>query len=73
MIVTEEEAKTKFCPHMRAPHSINDKIFTYNVKGTPLEYTQCIASDCMMWKVYDKKSSKGLCGLVYPRMMTIPK
>jgi len=45
--MTEEQAKTKWCPHARcvvdAPHYASGNIFGENRE-------KCIASDCMMWK-----------------------
>jgi hypothetical protein len=69
--MTEEEAKTKWCPHLRANGSN-----VLGVKEGEIERgtdTNCIASDCMMW-VSDGTASKeddpkhynklGHCGLV---------
>lgn len=65
MLLTEEEAKTKWCPEVKillsppqyegGPHYImtnryNDS--SYN----------CIASECMMWKKSLMEENKGYCG-----------
>ena len=53
MIVTEEEAKTKFCPMMR------DRV------GDVEAHKNCIASACMMyirWNM-DHEDERGFCGL----------
>ena len=55
MILTEKEAKTKFCPHIRIA-SYDSRSFepigTVNVhtKGADQTYEKCIASRCMMWR-----------------------
>lgn len=72
--MTEEEARTKWCPHVRHTDSENDN--TCNRAGvieTPMRWNSCIASDCMMWRGYpiqytkDCKNSTqqigGYCGL----------
>jgi hypothetical protein len=77
--MTEEEAKTKWCPHARCTNST----YTESANREPTSYPteslngacNCIASDCMMWcetepKKYgvprDGKTSEptGYCGLV---------
>jgi len=47
----EEEAKTKWCPHIQvtAAQSMNDVEYGDN-RGNGDENHNCIASDCMMWK-----------------------
>jgi hypothetical protein len=40
----EEEAKTKWCPHVRGTNASN----SYGGERMKAAYT-CIASDCMMW------------------------
>ena len=53
--MTEEEARTKWCPHVRFPDAGNRSEY-YNSK--------CIASDCMMWKIANSGSKEGHCGLI---------
>jgi hypothetical protein len=59
-MMTEEEAKTKWCPFMRTPHALGP---TAN---------RCIASECMAWRKWTPYYStiepyvdegKGYCGL----------
>lgn len=74
--MTEEQAKTKWCPMVRTPVfengqnqglSANDPNYTYST-------CLCIASDCMMWRItkeghsittgaYKDVPSEGYCGL----------
>ena len=63
IVVTEQEAKTKWCPHMTYcvnPHHVMD--------GLAAEYVQakCSASECMAWRwhgnIYGEECS-GYCGL----------
>jgi len=70
MILTEEEAKTKFCPHMRLPfHYDGDAYSGLNVRGTDRKmWAKCIASGCMMWRDNSAKGDeepRGFCGLAY--------
>jgi hypothetical protein len=53
--VTEEEAKTKWCPMIRSGHVAGMAINSYveMQKGAIdswYEQTRCIASGCMMWR-----------------------
>jgi hypothetical protein len=74
--MTEEEAKTKWCPHVRFldlgieddqpcnrhADDINGKEAGYNPK-----YARCIGSACMMWRwkahYAEESLSNGFCGL----------
>ena len=58
--MTESDAKTKWCPHVRYPNLMESELVAgnkysagcnTNAQGsrTPVAFT-CIASDCMMWK-----------------------
>ena len=51
-VMTEEEAKTKWCPHVRAMATFGDQFAgTYNRSiHDDLPNPACIASDCMMWR-----------------------
>jgi hypothetical protein len=49
MYLTEEEARTKWCPQQRAPQGRGD--YT-NREGFETS-TCCIASECMMWRWFD--------------------
>lgn len=44
--MTEEEAKTKWCPHMRISSYTGQAAI--NTTAEEFRY-KCIASDCMMW------------------------
>lgn len=60
MIITEEEARTKWCPHARgaAPFSFRDSetaVTSNRVwNAEPLEGTTCIGSRCMAWRWDDE-------------------
>ena len=64
MLLTEEEAKTKWCPMAR----LQDVGGTYNRCG-PAADLYCIASACMMWRKATLnngdyyKNGAGYCGL----------
>ena len=70
--MTEEEAKTKWCPMVRFGDtgSVSNRRMNGGSGGAG-EYSRCIASDCMMWKwkwygMTDKdghKPTDGHCGL----------
>ena len=80
MLLTEKQAKTKWCPHVRIVtnrkiddrHFINDeasynRIVIDDLKGTAIVpkrvFTNCIASECMMWKWHNAIHTNGYCGL----------
>lgn len=42
--MTEEQAKTKWCPMFRAGYMLDGGLPTNRLGG------KCIASDCMLWK-----------------------
>lgn len=61
--MTEDEAKTKWCPHARAlfvgnagPHPPSNRFGTTHGPGTPERWnsnpegSRCIASACMAWR-----------------------
>jgi len=47
VILSEEEAKTKWCPMVRYSQNFND--LTSNRPGE-YDHPYCMASDCMMWR-----------------------
>lgn len=57
MLVSEAEARTKWCPFARVPYSTGTSFNcaagpdpeAQNVTGWPLN-ARCIASDCMAWR-----------------------
>ncbi len=60
MILTEEEAKTKWCPMARVSVDELPECNRGDNDENPW-YSRCIASACMMWVTrYD---GKGFCGL----------
>ena len=73
MIFTEAEAKTKWCPMVRASSALAPHVSAWNVQfgETPQQDTRprCIASACMMWRRADANYSttppteRGYCGL----------
>lgn len=51
----EEEARTKWCPHVRTAWAMNPQnddapICTSN-RGNTDDKCRCVASDCMMWRL----------------------
>jgi len=60
-IITEKEAKTKWCPMAR----LSEMGGTLNRCG-PEASLQCIASDCMAWRLAHKDAAdgteRGYCG-----------
>ena len=76
--MTEEEAKTKWCPHVRASIDGSPNA-SANKDNSDWDYSKfkCIASDCMMWRYVDydyiipgnvppssKGALEGYCGLI---------
>ena len=75
--MTEEEAKTKWCPHARvvlpAGGYASGNRFDDSQPNPDYMESRCIASDCMMWKWlrssgkdgYGRPEEKtGYCGLI---------
>ena len=68
MILTEEEAKTKWCPFGRCVEKAWDAVVTLNdPRGDPGgDKTMCIASQCMAWRWGTKPSKwKHITGNIY--------
>ena len=68
-----EEAKTKWCPLVRADNSPWGDCFTAincNDKNRNPEWSRCIGPDCALWREECKQQgtgqSMGQCGLVVP-------
>ena len=64
MLLTEEQAREKWCPMARVEIDGGHLVNKLDKKWDPL----CIASDCMMWRwgepVLDGKNARqGYCGL----------
>lgn len=71
--MTEDEAKTKWCPMVRGAsepsHAANvvKSIYTntQSADSTPRlpHWAKCIADDCMMWRSENGVTVHGYCGL----------
>lgn len=72
--MTEEEAKKKWCPMIRPilTHDSDGNRYYTNNRLALKELTNCIASDCMMWRwknpeyvkgTEEDKQLSGYCGL----------
>jgi len=63
MIVSEKEAKTKWCPFVRTSYSLEEdgKALAAAINRTPDGGVSCIASECMAWRKSTPIS--GYCGL----------
>jgi len=71
MIVSEDKAKTMWCPHARVLETVNNE---NNEKSAPVAVNRitlhvgtqayCIASQCMAWRQVDRgqTESMGYCG-----------
>lgn len=75
--MTEDEAKTKWCPMARnesETSSFNRDINGFHSRNDKIPYSPCIASACMMWQVgiesYRDRGNdvpaSGSCGLTSP-------
>lgn len=55
-MITEDEAKTKWCPLARTPNYIatDHGSTNRNLRGEPLATSLCIASACMAWRKVDQ-------------------
>jgi hypothetical protein len=70
--MTEEQAKTKWCPMARVTTSDPRCHASWNIvsgEGASYSYQHCIASECMMWapsgySVEELGGKFGHCGLV---------
>jgi hypothetical protein len=55
--MTEDEAKTKWCPHVRVLSDEGSMVIATVNRGGGLQAdANCIASDCMMWRETDCES-----------------
>jgi hypothetical protein len=62
--LTEEDAKTKWCPFVRYHVRVGDNEISGNraeVAGVDNEVINCIASRCMAWRWH--VAQRGYCGL----------
>jgi hypothetical protein len=53
--MTEEEARTKWCPMSRVSLTKGEVGYNRVDGGIPSEYATCIGSDCMMWAASPKQ------------------
>ena len=66
--MTEDEAKTKWCPMVRSSDLEKDVDNCY-IKDRNPTYSRCIGSDCMMWRweldvrFAEMSKTDGHCGL----------
>jgi hypothetical protein len=68
-MVTEEEARRKWCPFVRDYYDWENKVVAVN-RGTAID-DRCWASDCMAWRwgldvwdsAVDERRRSGYCGL----------
>jgi hypothetical protein len=68
MLLTEEQARMKWCPHAMTATTMTQHPSFFGVgsgnrgyrTGTPYETCRCIASECMAWRWHD---GIGFCGL----------
>ena len=62
MLLTEEQARQKWCPFATTTSLSGGRIF--DTRGESKGFTLCIASACMAWRwVNPNTSSLGFCGL----------
>ena len=58
--MTEDEAKTKWCPMVRFHNGLDGDVYCSRPTGVVTNNSaKCIASDCMMWK-WDIKLNREL-------------
>lgn len=68
--MTEETARTKWCPMVRFSGEDNNSTFN-RADIFPMNHPEtnnvciprCIASDCMMWRMEGSSNKLGYCGL----------
>ena len=72
MLLTEDEARKRWCPFAKAPGTYEDHTtkepgvasFNRNDGGYPFGPCYCLASRCMAWRwINPRDSEKGFCGL----------
>jgi hypothetical protein len=67
-MMTEREARERWCPMVRMVHEAEDEGSSYNrLKDRESTYSNplgcnCIASNCMMWR-WNSAKTAGYCGL----------
>jgi hypothetical protein len=63
--MTEDEAKTKWCPHVRGLAASVGAAANRTLDGGRHRSADCIASACMAWRWInpDSEAPEGFCGL----------
>lgn len=66
--MTEEEAKTKWCPFASSRLLVWQKsqgvqVNKFYSDNTGEPHVNCLASDCMAWRCGEKNSAESYCGL----------
>lgn len=67
--MTEEEAKTKWCPFVRVAAGMRDLAYNRAPNDSPIKHTACIGSACMAWRETHRVTDAnvdprdGYCGL----------
>ncbi len=65
--MTEDEAREKWCPMVRATDIYTSKRYEHGCNRVPgngfHDPFKCIASDCMMWRCPLSDETAGYCGL----------
>lgn len=68
MLITEEEAKTRWCPYSRVlienqGDGSYDAGNRWQIEGPPPINSKCLGSICMAWRFEQEGSTHGYCGL----------
>lgn len=61
--MTEEEAKTKWCPFARIPFYATSGTLTVNRDRSGSVAARCVGSECMAWRQLVEALNTGFCGL----------
>lgn len=62
MIVTEEEARTKWCPEVRLTDASGSNYGVISNRDIGVRHEYCIASKCMWWRWTTEDETFGYCG-----------
>ena len=71
MIVTEEAAKSLWCPFSRVIFNAQDKdakthgAASFNRTSDGCAHNKCLGSGCMAWEWHDEERHLGRCGFVH--------
>lgn len=69
MLITEKQARTKWCPHARVVEVGDGELqgpfnrYHPNADANFSGIAKCIASECMAWRQEDPDFAEGYCGL----------